>query len=95
VMSGGENSRLQPIRSDNASRPGFFNDQVIADFVKAILVQSAQVSAVESLVELEIKDLEPQTLSGFEIRGGRCETRAIGPDRRGTGARQGIGGSHA
>ncbi len=55
---------LQSVCADDVSRGNMFNDEMIANGIKRILVQAGGVGLFKSFVEFEVEDLKTQGLRG-------------------------------
>src|SRR5262249_29788934 len=77
VIRRGKLSRLEPIGTHDHAVAHVLDDEVIARIVETVLIEAIQVGAIESLVELEIEDIEAQALSGEKVGIGRCEAQLI------------------
>jgi hypothetical protein len=61
---GSRGAGLQPVSPDYLSRPIVFHQQVVTDSVEGIAVVPIIERRLQSLIQLEIEDEEPQSL-GF------------------------------
>jgi hypothetical protein len=58
---------LQTIRADDLARRHMLDEQVIADFIKRVGVQSRHDGFGEALVQFEIEDGKTQSLGGTDF----------------------------
>ena len=58
-------ARLQPVGADNLLRFQMLDEQMVADGIKRIGVQSGRVGLRQAFVEFEVEDMEAQRLRGL------------------------------
>src|SRR5688500_5543237 len=63
----GPRTGLQPITADDLLAIDLFNQEMIADQVKRVLVKARSVRSRQALLQFEIKDLETQGLRSAHI----------------------------
>jgi hypothetical protein len=56
---GGTPSRLQTIRTNNLTRFGMFDDQVVADCVERIDIEPVEMRLHQAFIQFEIKNPKP------------------------------------
>jgi len=56
---GGTPSRLQTIRTDNFTRVGMFDDQVVADCVERIDIEPVEMRLHQPFIQFEVENLKP------------------------------------